>query len=587
VLLRGDTLLLQDLFASNFSTELVVLGLLLWLGYLGARVVSRLRLPQVTGFLLMGIILGPSIAGFLSHEVLKDLEFIEPLALGIIIFLIGEELTTRMLRRHRWQFWFTSALNILLPTAFVTLAVLWYRPETPALAWVLGAIAMSGAPATIMAVLTEKRARGRMCDTLLGCAALDNIACIVAFAIVVPYIQLASGVRTSVFGAISETAMSVLGAVAIGAILGWVLVSLLRRVTDKSEMLAIAFAHIVLSVAVAEAIGVSALLAPLAAGIVTATFEERLDSPRRVFESLRAVEFPVYILFFTIAGASLELGAVISGGFLVLVYIAARSLGKFTAGFAGGMAQGLPARPAAWFGLGFLPQAGVAVGLALNAAVVFPDIGSTINAVVLAAIVVFEILGPISTGHAIDSIGECEVEDEKAGSTSERPRKTTVLVPVSYAFSRDRLLFLLQMTSAGRPDARFILTHIVTHSRAVIRAEGLRRGQAILDELRLAAQDAGFEVGTSLVESTNVGAALSQLAEETGAELVVIGSGQERSLIRRSLVKTPMHKILDDISIPVLVVPEHFRHGEEVEEVSGPACVNPELEHVEKGPGDA
>lgn len=543
----------------QLSGGLVVFGLLMWLGYIGARIVARIKLPAVTGFLVMGIILGPSVIGFLSGDVLHELEIVEPLALGVIVFLIGEELTGRMLARHPWQFWMTSVLNVVLPAAFVGWAVLRYAPESPVLPWVLGTIALSGAPATVMAVITEKKARGGLCDTILGCAALDNIACVVIFAMVVPYLQLAQGIHTSVAEAVSQTAREVLGAVALGVLVGWVLARLVKRVSDKSEMLAIALIHIVLAVAIADAIGVSTLLAPLVAGITTATFEERQGRARRVFLSLRAVEFPVYILFFTIAGANLRLGAVASGGLLLLIYIVARSLGKFLAGFAGGIATGFDAHKSAWVGLGMLPQAGVAVGLALSAANVFPEEGDLINAVVLASIVFFEMLGPIATQRAIDKVATCEIVEEIEDDIAGRRERVTVLVPVSYAFSEERLVFLLHMASAGQPHARFVLTHVISPDRPVMRAEAVRRGQEILDRLAEAGRAAGFEVDTRLVESVNVGQALSNLADEIDARLVVIGAGQERGRLTRSLLKTPMHRILDEItSAPVLVVPERF-----------------------------
>lgn len=550
---------LQSLFSIDLvdlSGGLLVFGLLLWLGYLGARIVARFKLPAVTGFLVMGIVIGPSVLGFLSKNMLHDLEIVEPLALGVIVFLIGEELTTRMLRRHRWPFWFTSILNTLLPAIVVGLAVRMFAPTKPDLAWVLATIAVSGAPATVMAVITEKRARGVMCDTMLGCAALDNIACVLAFSVVVPYLKLTAGVHSSVATALADTGREVLLAIVIGVALGWVLAKLLRRVSDKSEMLALSLTHIVLAVAMAEAVGASALLAPLVAGIVTATFEERRDSRVHAFDALRAVEFPVYILFFTLAGANLRLETLVTGGGLVVVYILARALGKFTAGFAGGLASGYSVGSSSWFGLGMLPQAGVAVGLALSASVTFPVIGDTINAVVLAAIVVFELLGPISTGKAIEKLGTCElVETVETAQALDRP---TVLLPVSYAFSRERLLFLMHMTSAGRPDARFVLATVVTRERAVTRSEAQRRGQQVLDALAGAGRDAGFDVDTRLVESDNVGVALSALAEDVGAELVVIGSGQERGRLGRSLLKNRMHRILDELSAPVLVVPERF-----------------------------
>ncbi len=113
------------------------------------------------------------------------------------------------------------------------------------------------------------------------------------------------------------------------------------------------------------------------------------------------MEYPVYIIFFTLAGAHLELAAVLTAGGLAIAYIAARSAGKFLAGFAGGLAAHYDVRQSAWLGLGMLPQAGVAVGLGLAASQTFPEAGPTVNAVILAAIVFFEVVGPVLTTRAV------------------------------------------------------------------------------------------------------------------------------------------------------------------------------------------
>jgi Kef-type K+ transport system membrane component KefB len=548
-------LLLEEFFSDSFATELVIIGLLAWFGYIGARLVARFNLPAVTGFLIVGILLGPSVAGILSKDILHDIEFAEPLALGIIVFLIGEELTTRMLSRHRWQFWLTAALDVVLPASLVAIGVWVLMPGEPAFAWVLGAIALAGAPATIMAVMTEKRAKGRTCDMMLGVAALDNILSVLGFSVIVPYILFVEGVHLTATDAMMQTAQEVLVSIVIGVVFGFVLSALLKNVSDRSEMLALALAHIVLSLAAASVLGASTLLAPLVAGITIATLEERQEKSPRVFEALRSVEFPAYILFFTIAGANLELSAVVAGGGLVIVYIVMRSVGKFVAGFVGGMTTSLSPADSTWLGLGFLPQAGVAVGLALSAAQSFPEIGATINAVVLASIVFFELVGPIASGKAIERVCDPPPSDEVCIVP---PGTDTILIPVSHAFSRERLLYLLETTSLGREEVRFVLTHIVSHARPMTRVANLDRGTRILDDLKAAAGEAGFDVDTRLVESTNVGEALSELAEELGSTLVVLGSGQGRATLTRSLLKSRMHRIIDEISAPVLIVPEVF-----------------------------
>ena len=121
--------------------ELVILGALVWLGYMGARVAGRFNLPSVTGFLLVGILLGPYGLGLLNAELLHKIGFVNTLALGLIVFLIGEELTAKMLARHHWSFWVIAASSAILPAILVVWAMRTLEPAAITLALVLGAIA--------------------------------------------------------------------------------------------------------------------------------------------------------------------------------------------------------------------------------------------------------------------------------------------------------------------------------------------------------------------------------------------------------------------------------------------------------------
>ena len=390
--------------------DLVIVGSLIALGYLGARLTTRLHLPSVTGFLLVGIVAGPHGLGLLSAELMHTIAFAEPLALGVIVFLIGEQLTRKMLQRHDGSFWLASVLNIVLPGVLVALTLRLFVPDQPAVVWLLAIIAVSGAPATVMAVISELGAKSRACNTMLGASALDSVFTVVAYSIAAPFLMLSLNIHATVGEALLDTAAQVGGGLVVGALGGLALAQLLKRVFKDGELLALGLVTVLLVVASAEALGFSSLLAALTAGVLAATVEERRGDRERVFRSLRTVEYPVYIIFFTLAGAHLELAAVLAAGGLAIAYIVARSLGKFAAGFAGGIASRYDARQSAWIGLGMLPQAGVAVGLGLAAAQTFPEAGATVNAVVLAAIVFFEVVGPVLTKRAVS----CTLEPESA-----------------------------------------------------------------------------------------------------------------------------------------------------------------------------
>jgi Kef-type K+ transport system membrane component KefB len=536
--------------------DIVVVGTLIWLGYMGARLIGRLNLPAVTGFLLVGVLVGPHGLGFLSAELLQKIGFAEPLALGLIVFLIGEELTRKMLARHHWSFWFTSALNLLIPGVLVALAVRMVAPDQPAYVWLLAIIAISGAPATVMAVISEMGAKGRGCDTLLGTSALDNIATVVLYSVVTPFLMLSLNIHKSVGAALLETGKQIGGAVLLGIIAGVLLAKLLERVFQEGEMLALGLTNVLLVVALAEAIGVSSLLAPLVAGITVATVEEGRNTRERIFRSLRTVEYPVYIIFFTLAGAHLELASVVTGGLLAIAYIVARALGKFIAGFTGSLAAGYDMRQSAWFGLGMLPQAGVAVGLALHAAQAFPEIGATVNAVVLAAIVVFEIVGPVLTKKAVSCLLEAEQAPEAADETLVCPERI-ILVPVSRMLTPDRLMRTLDaVIPHGECPPTIILAHVVTPERGYTVAESLTQAQRGLEVLAEAVRDRGMLVDTRLVRARALERGIADLAEELGASMVVLGAPLSRgAFATRSPLRTKQHRVLDALDVPVLIVP--------------------------------
>lgn len=536
--------------------ELVTLGALVWLGYMGARLVARFNLPSVTGFLIVGVVLGPYGAGLLSAELLHKIDFVNPLALGLIVFLIGEELTARMLARHHWSFWVIAVLGTLLPGALVVLGVTWLRPDQPEIAWLLGAIAMSGAPATLMSVLAETRAKGSACDMLLGVSAFSDVATVVGFGAIASVFMVQRGFVSSAGAAMLDTSVEILGGIglgiAFGAVLGW----LLRRAGDEGELLALGLTHVLLVVAAAHLLNVSMLLAPLAMGITVAVVEERAGAEGRTFRALRTVEYPVYIIFFALAGAELDLRVILQGGGLMLVYIVARTAGKYLSGLGGSLLGGLDLRSASWFGLGSLPQAGVAVGLALSASAMFPEIGPTVTAVVLASIIFFEAVGPVAAKNAMLHLGGAPELD---ATVADGPacRERTVLVPVSHRWSPEKLLQIIRAVQAetGCPP-RFVLAHVVTPSRGYTESEALARGQKVLDDLAAVAGAQGYRTETRITASRQADAAIAGMAADVDAELVVLGRPAPTRRALGAIMRSPLHKIVDRLGVPVFVVPE-------------------------------
>ena len=333
-------------FTEGIWFELVILGALVWLGYMGARVAGRFNLPSVTGFLLVGIVLGPYGLGLLSLELLEKIGFVNTLALGLIVFLIGEELTGKML--------------VASP-----LVVLDHRDRQRCASRHPCRVRDGRAlPAAGSARLGARR------DRDVGCAGHaherdrrdESQGPLVRHAArqrrllrhrdgrglrIGRPAPAAAGRRHRLRRRWPEhrSSASSSGGVALGVAVGLVLAFLLRRTKEQGEILAIGSVHVLLVVAAAHLLGVSTLLAPLAMGVTVAVMEERIGNRHRCFNAMRTVEYPVYIIFFTLAGAELDFKLIFAGGVLALMlaYIVARSAGKFLAGFGGSLLSGITA----------------------------------------------------------------------------------------------------------------------------------------------------------------------------------------------------------------------------------------------------
>ena len=253
-------------------------------------------------------------------------------------------------------------------------------------------------------VLRECRASGALSETVLGVVAVNNILCLVGFSLVSAVIDLTAGpmepgtafysIYESVFGLVWQ----LLGSAALGYLVGLLLASWASRITEHGEMLILLAGTILLCVGASRILDLSPLVASLAVGATMANLSGR---SRRLFSVLSRTDPPLYAIFFVIAGADLDIALLSSLGTLGGVYIAARSAGKLLGGCFGARWLGLASAIQKNLGFALLSQAGLAIGLTLVINQRYPEYGPTVGAVVLGAVVVFELVGPISARFAV------------------------------------------------------------------------------------------------------------------------------------------------------------------------------------------
>ena len=387
---------------------LFLLGLILFTGTVGGRILQKLRIPQVVGYIIAGILLGRSGLDIINKDVIEALAPFNYFALGIIGFMIGGELKADVFRRYGKQF-----IAILLAegvTAFIVVFVLVGLLGSiffgnPVYFWalglLLGAIASATAPAATTDVLWEYKARGPLTTTVLGIVALDDALALMLFAIAASIVPGMLGAHASLLSAIARPVYEIGAGVIVGAVFSIILVKLLRRYVEKDKILVFSLCSILFALGSALIMEIDMLLAAMVMGVVLVNYEKRLS--KEVFKLVSGFATPFYILFFVLVGAKFDLHATTASAvFIAVIYLFGRTFGKMTGAYFGAKFSGAPASVVRYLPYCLFSQAGVAIGLSILASQIFPGaIGSSIIVIVTLTTFVVQLLGPSCVKYAV------------------------------------------------------------------------------------------------------------------------------------------------------------------------------------------
>lgn len=388
--------------------EVLLIGILLMAGLLFGTLGSRyLGVPRVVGYILLGMLFAPDLlGGWLGMDATAWTEPMVSVALGIIAYLIGGSASIAQLKRLGWGIVGATAGKVSGAFLVVLVAVgLMGQLVGDLPGWtfalVIAAIAPTTAPAAIVAVIHQYRARGPLTTTLLGMVALDDALGIMIFSLVLAFVG-AEGLGQ----ALPAAAWDIGGAIVVGAVAGFLLERLSRRLHEHELRLVALVGGIVLLVGLAEAWAFSALLSSMSLGFSIRYFGGAMAE--REFEPVEQLEELVFVLFFTFAGLHFDPQVVVHFAPLILLYFVARAIG-----LAGGatLGAGLARAPAVVVrnvGLGLLPQGGVAIGLALLLAGTprFAETGELIVNIVTATTLLTESVGSVAARFGLQRAGE-------------------------------------------------------------------------------------------------------------------------------------------------------------------------------------
>ena len=397
----------------------LALGLILTAGLFGSRLLRRLGLPAVTGYIIIGLLLGPSVGGIIPAETVEQLDILTSITLAVVAYLIGGSLRLDSLRGlGNSVLWVTFLQSIgawVLVTVFLSFAVHRVVPDIPfwefafPLAFVVGAISSATAPAATMAIVRELKAKGPLTTTLLAVVALDDGVAVVAFAIALGVCTalVVPGTVVTVGAVLWGPLWHIVASMVLGAALTPLVVMGTRYVRGRDSQMALVFGTVLLCAGLCIWLDLSLIMANMMLGFVGVNVVRRSDEPSVIGE----METILYTLFFVLAGLHFDLAVLKTAGLLALVIVAARCLGKYSGTFAGATLAGAPEEIRKYLGFALLPKAGVTVGLALLAAAEFPTFGDLMMNAVLASTIVNELIAPPLTRYAIVKSGEATTRD--------------------------------------------------------------------------------------------------------------------------------------------------------------------------------
>ena len=424
---------------------LLAIGMAMFAGLFLSRLTDRFRLPDVTSYLVAGLLVGPLCLGslgipglgFVSFEFVEKLSLVSDVALGFIAFSIGSEFRLASLKEIGRQATIIAVIQALTATLLVDLALLGLHQllgeKLPLSTCILlGAIATATAPAATLMVVNQYKAHGPLTDILLPIVALDDAVGLIVFAVSSGIARALSNGSVNLISLLINPLIEIVASIGLGALVGWFFSDVEIHFYSKSKRLSLAVTFVILCAGLSMMdfhlgngieIGFSSLLVCMMCGTI---FCNMCDFSEGIMDKTERWTAPIYVLFFVISGAELDL-RVFADGAVVLIgiaYILARSAGKIFGASLSARMTHCTETICKYLGITLLPQAGVALGMSVTVAANFGAEGALVRNIVLFSVLIYELAGPLMTKMALTAAGEIKPKPELVrGQGVSNPRK--------------------------------------------------------------------------------------------------------------------------------------------------------------------
>lgn len=387
-----------DALPSTSAQVVLSLAVMLFAGFLMTRLTKLARLPNVTGYILAGVLIGPYLLNLIPQNVIQGMDFVTDVALAFIAFGVGKYFRLSRLRQNGRKVLIltvfealTAALLIFLVMAFV------FRLSIP-FSLLLGAIGSATAPASTIMTIRQYKAKGEFVDVLLQIVALDDAVALLAFSVCAAVAQGMESGGEIRFQTVVLPILYNLLALAVGALAGWLLHRLIGENRSSQHRLVLVTGMLLTITGMCTALDVSPLLACMVMGAVYIN----VSGNKKVFKQVNGFTPPIQLLFFVLSGMRMDLPALKAAGLIGVVYFLVRILGKYAGAWLGAVVgkASLPIRH--YMGLALIPQAGVSIGLAVLGQRILPaESGVLLSTIILSSGVLYEMIGPACAKAAI------------------------------------------------------------------------------------------------------------------------------------------------------------------------------------------
>ena len=404
-------------FSKLQATQLVLLlGIILFAGAAGGWLFQKLKIPQVVGYIVTGILIGSSGFHILEPNVIAALDPISTVALSFIGFLIGGELKLGTIKKYGKQFisilLFESITPAIIVSGLVTLIVFLFTKDFThaiSLGLILGAICSATAPAATTDVLVEYRTRGPLTTTVYGIVAMDDAVALILYTIASTIVTPLIGGHTLSFGVqLLNIAKDIFGSILLGGGVGFILMLITRRILDKdARVLTFSLGCLFLSTGICNVLGLDNILAAMSLGFVMVNFST--PKAKNIFSLVEKYTPPIYVLFFVLVGSKLNIWIITPFlGLIAVIYVLGRTFGKTIGSMLGAALTKAPKSVQKFLPFCLLSQAGVAIGLSIAAGNDFSDsIGPEILLIITATTFIVQLIGPVFVKIGVTKAGEC------------------------------------------------------------------------------------------------------------------------------------------------------------------------------------